>query len=950
MTAPNAVKIHLAASLHKILSVDFPDQWPGFMQELEKCLMSDQIRGIHVGLIGLHELVKVFQWKSAENREPLYNIVAIVFPVIQTICLKLFELEAADMLKLALKIYHSSIQMDLPPCFEDQMTHLVPWCSLFIKIIEKPINVPNDTEDFEKYVWWGTKKWAYRCLNLLVEKYSAQPDSSFMKNFTPNILTTYLQQLDVWMKKECYMSDKCLALSANFLCEAVKHKITWKIMKGHVDTLVSQFIFPLVCFSSKDELIWTENPVDYVHKKSELFEESNVPQQNVTLLLVDLIRSRKNQTFMTTLNFVNSVLGRESAENGRDKDGALYMIGALAPYILESKSISPMMEPFFGNHVLPEFKSKFPFLRARACELVRYFNDLEFSNEQNLSHIYLQVLDCLRDEELPVQVQAALALQHMIRNESGAYYYTIHLIYIYPSSLVKEATVPHFSFVIQTIISLMNQVDMDMLVTALEEFVETFSEQLPPFSVELCKQLSDTYLHLLEEINAQQQPEKNGNLLAVNEEIFNSKIVTAMSVIETIQQLISDPRNSPDMLSQIELVIIPIIQRTTKNKVYALYNEIFEMIAFCILALQQVSQPMWSIFELCYKAFKEDDEGLQYYATQMVPSFYNFITLGKDVFVENEQVKHMIFDIIDVCMGNEDLNENDRTPSCRLIESVLLNCSGQMDNYVPSFLNLAFRYILGGNIESIDFKVHCLEIVINCIYYNPRLTLGFLEENNWTQGFFSLWFSTLSSFSSVHDKKLIIVALCALLKLPVAQIPTCLQPTWPQILVGLSDVFKDLSESIEGDSDSELADDEDEDDEEEEEEEEIENRDLVIEEDIDGDYDVENDSGSDDDLSEREGDEDVEDEDAEYLEYLAQEATANETDVIEERDTAHTDENLYQSPLDCLNLYEHFEQSLKELQHYNAEFYDYLMKNLSEEDQNNVVGILSVAEKSRIEN
>ncbi|CAO3666961.1 unnamed protein product [Rhizopus stolonifer] len=271
MTAPNAVQIHLAASLHKILCVDFPDQWPNFMQELEKCLMSDQIRGIHVGLIGLYELVKVFQWKSAENREPLYNIVAIVFPVIQTICLKLLELEAADMLKLALKIYHSSIQMDLPPCFEDQMTHLVPWCSLFIKIIEKPISVPNDTEDFEKYVWWGTKKWAYRCLNLLVEKYSAQSDSSFMKNFIPNILTTYLQQLDVWMKKECYMSDKCLALSANFLCEAVKHKITWKIMKGHVDTLVSQFIFPLVCFSSKDELVWTENPVDYVHKKSGRF-------------------------------------------------------------------------------------------------------------------------------------------------------------------------------------------------------------------------------------------------------------------------------------------------------------------------------------------------------------------------------------------------------------------------------------------------------------------------------------------------------------------------------------------------------------------------------------------------------------------------------------------------------------------------------------------------------
>lgn len=97
----------------------------------------------------------------------------------------------------------------------------------------------------------------------------------------------------------------------------------------------------------------------------EILEEFNMPQQNVTLLLIDLVRDRKKQTFMTTLNFVNSLLNGEVLENGRDKDGALYMVGALAPVILESKRVLPMMEPFFVNHVLPEFKSKFPFLRAR---------------------------------------------------------------------------------------------------------------------------------------------------------------------------------------------------------------------------------------------------------------------------------------------------------------------------------------------------------------------------------------------------------------------------------------------------------------------------------------------------------------------------------------------------------------------------------------------------------
>ncbi|KAG0800763.1 hypothetical protein G6F22_001907 [Rhizopus arrhizus] len=883
INAPNAVQIHLTASLHKILCIDFPDQWSDFMQSLEKYLVSDQVQAIQVGLIGLYELVKVFQWKSAENREPLYKIVALAFPVLQTICQKLFESGASELLELCFKIYHSSIQMELPPCFEDQMTFLVPWCSLFVKVIERPMAaLPENDTGFEKYGWQGTKEWAYTCLNLLLEKYTMQSPNvtkSFMVNFASNILTTYLHQLDRWMKKECYLSDKCLASSADFLNECVKHKATWKIMKDYVNVLIAQFIFPLVCFSDKDEQCWTENAIEYIHKKS----------------------------------------GKEVFETGRDKDGALYMVGALAPVILESKRVLPMMEPFFVNHVLPEFKSKFPFLRARACELVRYFSDLEFSDEQNLNNLYLHILDCLNDDEIPVRFQAILALQHMIR-------YTT----------VRDATVPHLSFVMQTLLNLMNQVDMDVLVTALEEFVEIFSQQLSPFAVELCKQLSDTYLHLLEEVITHQEPE---NPSAGSEEIFNNKIVTAMSVTETIQQLVL--KSTEDVLSQIEMTVIPIIQRTIENKAYALYNEIFELVAFCVLSSKHVSQSMWSIFELCYRAFKEDGEGLKYYANQMVPSLYSFITFGKDVFIKNDQVKHMVFDIVEVCMGSEELKENDRIPACRLLESVLLNCRDQMDQYVSSFLNLAFRYILAGNIQSIDFKVHCLEIVVNCIYYNPLLTLGFLEENHWTQGFFSLWFSTLSDLSSLHDKTLTIVALCSLLRLPTNQIPASLQATWPQILNGLSLMFKELPEAPEEDSETEIADEGD------EESTNDENDETVSEEEDENDEDEE--ESDEDDTEEHEPDDDVEDEDAEYLEYLAHEAAHDEKEQ-EKREIELLEESLYHSHLDELDPYDHFEQSLKELQHYNPQFYEYLMKSLSQEEQGKIVEILSVAEQSRTGN
>lgn len=270
---------------------------------------------------------------------------------------------------------------------------------------------------------------------------------------------------------------------------------------------------------------------------------------------------------------------------------------------------------------------------------------------------------------------------------------------------MRDATVPHLSFVMQTLLNLMNQVDMDVLVTALEEFVEIFSQQLSPFAVELCKQLSDTYLHLLEEIITHQESE---NPSAGSEEIFNSKIVTAMSVTETVQQLVL--KSTEDVLSQLEMTVIPIIQRTIESKAYALYNEIFELVAFCVLSSKHVSQSMWPIFELCYRAFKEDGEGLKYYANQMVPSLYSFITFGKDVFIKNDQVRHMVFDIVEVCMSNEELKENDRIPACRLLESVLLNCRDQMDQ-----VRYKTRYLIT--------RLNLFLIKVCFILFKPRISL-----------------------------------------------------------------------------------------------------------------------------------------------------------------------------------------------------------------------------------
>ena len=71
----------------------------------------------------------------------------------------------------------------------------------------------------------------------------------------------------------------------------------------------------------------------------------------------------------------------EHEKNHREKEGALRMIGTLAAIILGKKSpVADLVEYFFVRHVFPEFRSPHGFLRARACDVLEKFSELDFKD------------------------------------------------------------------------------------------------------------------------------------------------------------------------------------------------------------------------------------------------------------------------------------------------------------------------------------------------------------------------------------------------------------------------------------------------------------------------------------------------------------------------------------------------------------------------------------------
>ena len=597
---------------------------------------------------------------------------------------------------------------------------------------------------------------------------------SFITNFAPEILKVYLQQIEKWVAKSIWLSKGCLSYTLNYLDECVKPKSMWTHLKPHMETLVSHLLFPVLCQSDEDIELFQEDPSEYLHRKLNFYEEVSAPDVAATNFLVTLTKSRRKQTY-TILQFVNNIVNKyESApddqKNPREKEGALRMIGTLAPVILGKQSpVANQVELFFVRHVFPEFRSPHGFLRARACDTLEKFERLDFTDQQNLVVIYRNILESMADPELPVRVEAALALQPLIRHD-----------------IIRTAMQQNIPQIMQQLLKLANEVDVDALANVMEDFVEVFAAELTPFAVALCEQLRDTYLRIVRELLERNQQKDEEDQYA---DFLDDKSITALGVLQTIGTLILTLESTPDVLLHLETILTPVITITLENKLYDLYNEIFEIIDSCTFAAKAISPTMWHAFELIHRTFKA---GAELYLEDMLPALENFVTFGADNLVQNKHYLEAVVDMVRVIFKDDKVGGVDRICGCKLAEIVMLSLRGHVDNYIPEFIQLAMIHVTSEEVKVKSYKIHLMEMVINAIYYNPRLALHVLETNGWTNKFFSLWFSNMDSFTRVHDKKLAIAAITSLLTLQAQEVPVSVQQGWPRLLQGIVRLFQTL--------------------------------------------------------------------------------------------------------------------------------------------------------------
>ncbi|OJJ58646.1 hypothetical protein ASPSYDRAFT_57909 [Aspergillus sydowii CBS 593.65] len=927
-TPPN-VRAQLVPLLQKILQHDFPEQWPGFLDITMQLLGTNDAGSVYAGLQCLLAICRVYRFKAGDKREEFDKIIEHSFPQLLSIGSKLVDeesVEAAEMLRIVVKSYKHAIYFELSPHLQSHQA-TVDWCTLFLRIIAKqpPANsMMESKEERELAHWWKCKKWAYANLNRLFIRYgnpttmskSSNPDysqfaKSFISTFAPEILKGYLTEIDKYVSKGQWMSNPALSYTLIFFEECVKPKSMWDHLKAHMDNLIAHFVFPILCQSDEDIELFETDPSEYLHRKLNYYEEVSAPDVAATNFLVTLTKNRKKQTF-SILTFVNGVVSKyEAAPDDqklpREKEGALRMIGSLSSVILGKKSpIADQVEYFFVRHVFPEFRSPHGFLRARACDTLEKFEQLDFKDPNNLMVIYRNILESMTDSELPVRVEAALALQPLIRHD-----------------VIRTSMQQNIPQIMQQLLKLANEVDVDALANVMEDFVEVFSAELTPFAVALSEQLRDTYMRivgeLLERNAAKGDEDSYGDFL-------DDKSITALGVLQTIGTLILTLESTPDVLLHLETILMPVISITLENKLYDLYNEVFEIIDSCTFASKSISPTMWQAFELIHKTFKA---GAELYLEDMLPALDNYVAYGSQTMVQNPAYLAAVVGMVEDIFRDEKVGGVDRICGCKLAETIMLNLRGYVDQYIPVFIDLAMRVIDAGEARTKSYRLHLMEMVINAIYYNPVLSLQVLESKGWTNKFFSAWFSSIDGFRRVHDKTLSIVAITSLLTLNPADVPTSVQQGWPRLLQGVTRLFHTLPAAVKNREDATKESDFTYEEEEEDDE----------ENDWDGEIEW-----TEQDEAEVGAEGDIPDESAAYLDFLNKEAQKFGSFAGDDDDDELDEESLLETPLDKLEPYGLFKQVFLNLQQEQPQLYENLTNILNDDEKKIIESVFHEAD------
>lgn len=403
-------------------------------------------------------------------------------------------------------------------------------------------------------------------------------------------------------RNKVYVSPRVMTDCLNYLKTAVAHAFSWKLLKTHIIVIIQDVIFPLMCYSEADQELWETDAVEYIRQKFDVFDDYSTPVPAAESLLHNVCKTRKG-ILDNVMRVIMTIITAPNI-NAKQKDGSLHMVGTLADVLLKKKIFKEQVEALITNYVFPEFNSPHGHLRARACWVLHYFNEIKLKSPQTLAEIMrLTTHALLKDPELPVKVEAAVVLQMFLIAQEHA----------------QKFLEPQIKEITMELLTIIRETENEDLTNVLQKIVCTYPEQLVPISQEMCQHLATTFQQVLE-----------------SDEDSDEKAITAMGLLNTMETLLSVMEDNPATLETLHPIVLQVVVHIFQTNSAEFYEEAFSLVYD--MTSKAVSPACWQLLAVIMELFQKD--GLEYFV-DMMPTLHNYVTVDTEAFLSNPN--HLLY-------------------------------------------------------------------------------------------------------------------------------------------------------------------------------------------------------------------------------------------------------------------------------------------------------------------
>jgi hypothetical protein len=768
-TSTNLTKLLVQATNHIAVS-DYPLLWPELLPTLSSdlnasCTSGDANRCTNC-LITIRYLCKRYEYKPREEREPINQIVAAVFPTLKGLlqyCLTLPLNDATGlMVKQALKIFWSTSQFYL---HSFDPAEIEPWLAILHTACSMPL--PPDAQpavEPEKWVWWKVKKWATQIIVRIFSRYgnpksAEQGAEAFADYFANNVASRFLGpvcELVALPSKGQFCSEKVTMACINYLDLAVHSKTTWVALKPHLDFIMYSVCFPALCLRADEVEKFENDPHEFILDQNSLMSEFEDVKVNAMTLISNLVSLRTKQTADKLMAFLVNILNSyPQTQNHVHVDAAMLVLAGLAPFLLKTPKYAPSLPALISSQVLPLFKSPVGFLRSRACHVVSAYTEVPLPPDV-LKAIMDSVLHCLQDPALPVQVEASKALRFLLES----------------CPTILDALRPVLPQLLTAMFSIMNTIGNDEVVASLDIIIEKFSDEISPHAVALVTNLSNSFMQYCRE----EDDEEGESAMA------------ATQCLECIGTVLRSVHDRADIFQAVEPTILSVISTIMdKEGDYIEYLELaLDLIVFLTFYQDEFTPALWSVFPKIIAAYHDYAED---YIGQMVAPLDNFISKDICNFCSLSYMPQAseastaipagtqyIDAIMSMCrkliveQHPDSMMESDARRAMTLFMSIFhaakqMPVTPMVDRYIPMVLDMVLGKLDQQKVNDMSTtRVQCYTVIGSLLYYNPQITFAELEKRN-ANVVFKMWHADFEELEKFLAKKTTVLGWLSVLSL-----------------------------------------------------------------------------------------------------------------------------------------------------------------------------------------